>query len=103
MTENAKYKEVAKFWEDFEIGEKSETKARTITQTDIVMHAMHSGDWMPHHTDAEWCKTQPFKKPIMHGSDTHNHAGHAFDPALPLAKKLVNGPHLLRRSAAAGA
>ncbi|WP_428644666.1 MaoC/PaaZ C-terminal domain-containing protein [Roseibium sp.] len=70
MAENAKYKEVAKFWEDFEIGEKSSTNARTITEADIVMHAMHSGDWMPHHTDAEWCKTQPFKKPIMHGNGT---------------------------------
>jgi len=34
------------------------------------MHAMHSGDWMPHHTDAEWCKTQPFKEPIIHGNAT---------------------------------
>lgn len=70
MTEVAKYKEVAKFYEDFEIGETSTSPGRTITETDIVMHAMHSGDWMPHHTDAEWCKTQPFKKPIAHGNAT---------------------------------
>lgn len=63
-------KEEAKFYEDFEIGETKMTPARTITETDIVMHAMHSGDWMPHHTDAEWCKDQPFKKPIMHGNGT---------------------------------
>lgn len=62
--------EEAKFFEDFEIGETKETPARTITETDFIMHAMHSGDWMPHHTDAEWCKTQPFKKRIMHGNGT---------------------------------
>ena len=63
-------KEVAKFYEDFEIGETRTTDARTITETDIVFHAMHSGDFMPHHMDAEFCKTQPFKKPIAHGNMT---------------------------------
>jgi acyl dehydratase len=24
--------------------------------------------FFPHHMDAEWCKTQPFKKPIAHGT-----------------------------------
>ena len=66
----AKYKEVAKFFEDFEIGETRMTPARTILDADILTHAMHSGDWMPHHTDAEWCKAQPFKKPIAHGNAT---------------------------------
>jgi len=59
-----------KFFEDFEIGEGFVTPARTITETDVVTHAMHSGDWQPHHTDAEFCKTQPFKKPIAHGTLT---------------------------------
>lgn len=59
-----------KFFEDFEIGESNMTAARTITESDIVMHAMHSGDWQPHHTDAEFCKTQPIKKPIAHGNLT---------------------------------
>lgn len=63
-------KEVAKFFEDFEIGETRSTNSRTIFEADIVMHAMHSGDWMPHHVDVEFCKTQPFKKPIMHGNGT---------------------------------
>ena len=39
-----------KFYEDFEIGESFVTAGRTITETDIVMHAMHTGDFMPHHT-----------------------------------------------------
>lgn len=70
MAEATKYKEVAKFFEDFEIGETRMTAGRTITEADFIMHAMHSGDWMPHHTDAEWCKTQPFKEPIIHGNAT---------------------------------
>lgn len=63
-------KEEAKFYEDFEIGETTVTPARTITETDIVMHAMHTADWMPHHSDADWCSEQPFKRPIMHGNGT---------------------------------
>lgn len=63
-------KEEHKFFEDFEIGASFITPARTITETDIVMHAMHSGDWQPHHTDAEFCKTQAFKRPIAHGNLT---------------------------------
>ena len=60
--------ETAKFFEDFEIGESFTTAARTITETDIVMHAMHSGDWQPHHTNEEFAKEQPFKHRIAHAS-----------------------------------
>ncbi len=70
MAEAAVYQEEPKFYEDFEIGESRVTAGRTSTEADIVMHAMHSGDWMPHHVDAEWCKTQPFKEPIAHGNAT---------------------------------
>lgn len=44
------------------------TKGRTITETDIVIHAGQSGDFFPHHMDEEWCKSQPFKKRIAHGT-----------------------------------
>lgn len=59
-----------KFFEDFQVGdvEIEKTSSRTVFETDIVMHAMHSGDWMPHHVDVEFAKTQPFKKPIAHGN-----------------------------------
>ncbi|GAA0690967.1 MaoC/PaaZ C-terminal domain-containing protein [Marinobacterium maritimum] len=58
------------FFEDFEIGSSRLTPARTITEADIVFHAGHSGDFMPHHTNAEFCKTQPFEKIIAHGTMT---------------------------------
>ncbi len=60
----------SKFFEDFEIGDTYVTAGRTITETDIVMHAMHSGDFMPHHTDAEYASSQPIKQRIAHGNLT---------------------------------
>jgi acyl dehydratase len=57
-----------KYFEEFEIGSVRETFGRTITETDIVVHAGQTGDFFPHHMDEEWCKTQPFKKRIAHGT-----------------------------------
>ncbi|HEU5366591.1 MAG TPA: MaoC/PaaZ C-terminal domain-containing protein [Hanamia sp.] len=56
------------FFEKYELGSKRITPGRTITETDFVVHAGHTGDFFPHHTDAEWCKTQPFKQRIAHGT-----------------------------------
>ena len=56
------------YFETFEISNIRETRGRTITETDIVIHAGQSGDFFPHHMDAEWCKTQPFKQRIAHGT-----------------------------------
>jgi acyl dehydratase len=59
-----------RFFEDYEIGETRETFGRTITEADIVIHAGHSGDFFPHHMDAEWCATQPFGRRMAHGTMT---------------------------------
>jgi acyl dehydratase len=59
---------IKKYYEAFELNEQRITKGRTITETDIVLHAGQSGDFFPHHMDEEWCKTQPFKKRIAHGT-----------------------------------
>jgi acyl dehydratase len=61
---------VSRFYEDYELGSKRATLGRTITETDFVVHAGHTGDYFPHHMDAEWCKTQPFKQRIAHGTLT---------------------------------
>ncbi len=61
---------ISKFYDDYELGNKRETLGRTITETDFVVHAGHTGDYFPHHMDAEWCKTQPFKQRIAHGTLT---------------------------------
>jgi len=56
------------FFEDFVAGEQRETIGRTITETDVVMHAGQTGDFYPHHMDAEWCRTQPFGQRMAHGT-----------------------------------
>jgi len=58
------------YFEDYAIGDSRLTTGRTITETDIVFHAGHSGDFFPHHMDAEWCRTQPFGRRIAHGTMT---------------------------------
>lgn len=60
--------EVKIYFEDFVLNDSRETAGRTITETDIVIHAGQTGDFFPHHMDAEWCKTQPFKQRIAHGT-----------------------------------
>ena len=56
------------FFEDYVLNEKRTTLGRTITETDFVVHAGHTGDFFPHHVDEEWCKTQSFKQRIAHGT-----------------------------------
>ena len=48
------------YYEDYQVGSVRETVGRTITETDVVMHAGQTGDFFPHHMDAEWCKTTEF-------------------------------------------
>ncbi|GAB3410902.1 MaoC family dehydratase [Flindersiella endophytica] len=59
---------VARYFEDYGIGDERRTTGRTITEADIVLHAGQTGDWFPHHVDAEWCATQPFGRRIAHGT-----------------------------------
>lgn len=56
------------FWEGYDIGFKRVSGGRTITETDIVLHAGQTGDFYPHHMDAEWCKTQVFGQRVAHGT-----------------------------------
>ena len=56
------------YYEDFALSQTRTSTGRTITESDIVLHAGQSGDFYPHHMDEEWCKTQPFKKRIAHGT-----------------------------------
>ncbi|MEO8240938.1 MAG: MaoC/PaaZ C-terminal domain-containing protein [bacterium] len=60
--------EQVRYYEDYVIGETRQTLGRTITETDFVVHAGHSGDFFPHHVDAEFCKTQEIGQRIAHGT-----------------------------------
>jgi monoamine oxidase len=57
-----------RYLEDYVIGEARETFGRTITETDFVVHAGHTGDFFPHHVDAEFAKGQPSGQRIAHGT-----------------------------------
>jgi acyl dehydratase len=56
------------FFEDYVIGFERRTFGRTITEADIILHAGQTGDFFPHHMDAEWCATQDFGQRIAHGT-----------------------------------
>jgi len=55
-------------FEEYQLGATRESVGRTITEADIVLHAGQTGDFFPHHMDAEWCKTQDFGQRIAHGT-----------------------------------
>jgi acyl dehydratase len=57
-----------RWYDDYEIGESRTSLGRTITETDIVVHAGQTGDFFPHHMDAEWTRTQPIGQRIAHGT-----------------------------------
>jgi 3-hydroxybutyryl-CoA dehydratase len=55
------------FFEEFEVGMRVATTARTITESDIVAFAGLSGDYNQIHTDVEYCKESPFGQRVAHG------------------------------------
>ncbi len=55
-------------YEDYRLGDQRTTSGRTITETDFVVHAGHTGDFFPHHMDAEFAKTLPGGQRIAHGT-----------------------------------
>lgn len=56
-----------KYFDDFQVGDKIVTRARTITEADIVNFAAFSGDWFPLHVDVEYAKKTQFGERIAHG------------------------------------
>jgi acyl dehydratase len=60
--------EQAIYFENYTLGEQRTTSGRTITETDFVVHAGHTGDFFPHHMDAEFAKTLPGGQRMAHGT-----------------------------------
>lgn len=56
-----------KFFDDFNLGDETVTRGRTITEADIVIFAGFTGDWHQLHTDVEYAKKGPFGERIAHG------------------------------------
>ncbi len=61
------YKTRGMYFEEFVVGEKYFSVARTITEGDIVSFAGLSGDFNQIHTDAEFAKKTPYGRRIAHG------------------------------------
>jgi acyl dehydratase len=55
------------FFDDVEVGQEWESLGRTISEADIVNFAGISGDFNPIHTDHEYARTTPFRRPVAHG------------------------------------
>ena len=61
------YKVRGRTFDEFEIGEKIISDARTVTEADVVNFACLSGDFHPEHTDEEYAKKGPLGERIAHG------------------------------------
>ena len=55
------------YLEDLNVGDSWTSRARTITETDVVNFAGMTGDYDPLHVDHEFARQTPFGKPIAHG------------------------------------
>ena len=55
------------YFEEFEVGQKLMTPARTITETDIVNFAGVSGDFTSIHTDVVYTQSTPIGQRVAHG------------------------------------
>ncbi|MCA9923218.1 MAG: hypothetical protein KC419_02005 [Anaerolineales bacterium] len=66
MTE-LKYEPRGLYFEDFEVGYKMVTAARTVTEADIVTFAGLSGDFNQIHTDEVYAANDTFGQRVAHG------------------------------------
>jgi acyl dehydratase len=67
------------------------TRARTVTEADIVAFASQTGDFHPQHVDARWAATGPFGARIAHGMLVLSYAAGLvpFDPDRVIALRRV--------------
>ncbi len=65
--ETMQYKTRGLYFEEFSVGQRIITTARTVTESDIVSFAGLSGDYTQLHTDAEFAKKTPFGQRVAHG------------------------------------
>jgi acyl dehydratase len=60
---------ITDYFDHLKLGDRHVSRARTITETDIVSFAMFSGDWHPAHTDVGYAEADPrFGERIAHGA-----------------------------------
>lgn len=78
-------------FEELAEGARFTTRARTVTEADVVGFAALTGDWHPLHTDAVWAQQGPFGARIAHGLLVVSIAGGLvpFDPERVVALRAV--------------
>ena len=57
-----------RYFEDFTVGEHFTSSGRTVTEADLTLFNMISGDWNPIHADAEFAAGTRFGQRIVHGA-----------------------------------
>lgn len=55
------------YYEDLGVGQTFRSPARTVTEADLTIFSMVSGDWNPIHSDAEYARRTPYGQRIVHG------------------------------------
>jgi acyl dehydratase len=55
------------YFDELKVGDSWRSRARTITEADVVNFACITGDFDPLHVDHEYARNTPFRKPIAHG------------------------------------
>jgi len=56
------------YFEEYQLGSTRHSHGRTVTEADIVLHAGQTGDFFPHHMDAEFAKSLPGGERMAHGT-----------------------------------
>jgi acyl dehydratase len=54
-------------FEALSVGQRFESKRRTVRDTDVIVFSALTGDWHPQHCDPEWAASSPFGERIAHG------------------------------------
>jgi len=57
-------------FEDFAVGQTFESVGRTVTESDLSVHSMFTGDWTELHTNAEYAADGEFGERVAHGPMT---------------------------------
>lgn len=54
-------------YDDLAVGASYRSHGRTLTETDLSLACMLTGDWHPIHADEEFARTTPIGKRMLHG------------------------------------
>lgn len=80
-------------FDELEVGTHVVTRARTLTDADLVNFSALTGDWHPAHSDAAWAARTPFGERIAHGMLLLSYAVGlmSFDSRWVVAMRSVDG------------